>query len=202
MSICREEEKSKAESVMRKIWAFTLVEILIVIALIALLAGVGGGIYIGTYDNMAVRKAARDFCLAAKYARILAIEHQRFCRIEIDAEENRYGIVIEEFDEKVDRTVQAVVQDAYFRPVQLDEDIEFEELQIMQEGIESEPSEEDEIIFRPDGTARAARVQIGDGENHYTVSISAATGKAVVYEGTSEKVEKDTIDLDREWFGD
>lgn len=186
---------------MRKTRAFTLVEILIVIALIALLAGVGGGIYIGTYDSMAVRKATRDFCLAAKYARILAVEHQRFSRIEIDAEENRYGIVIDEFDEKADRTVQAVVEDAYFRPVQFDEDIEFEELQIMQEGIESEPSEEDEIIFRPDGTARAAIVQIGDGENHYTVSISAATGKAVVYEGTSEEVEKETIDLDREWFG-
>ncbi len=41
-------------------------------------------------------------------------------------------------------------------------------------------------------------IQIGDGENHLTVSISAVTGKAKIFEGTADKVKSDTIDLDEE----
>jgi hypothetical protein len=54
------------------------------------------------------------------------------------------------------------------------------------------------IVFSPNGTAQSAIIQIGDGKNHYTVSICAATGKAKMHFGTAEKVEVSTIDLDRE----
>ncbi len=45
---------------------FTIIEVLVVITIIALIAGVGSGFYIGTYKRMLVEKAARDFFLAAK----------------------------------------------------------------------------------------------------------------------------------------
>ncbi len=51
---------------------FTIVEMLVVVVIIALIASVGGGIYVGTYKRMLVEKAARDFVLAAKYATIPA----------------------------------------------------------------------------------------------------------------------------------
>ena len=55
---------------------FTIVELLVVITIIALLAGIGGGFHIGTYKRMLVEKTARDLFLAAKYARIMAIENR------------------------------------------------------------------------------------------------------------------------------
>ena len=39
---------------------FTIIEVLVVITIIALIAGVGGGFYIGTYKRMLVEKAARE----------------------------------------------------------------------------------------------------------------------------------------------
>ena len=52
--------------------------------------------------------------------------------------------------------------------------------------------------FSPDGTAQTALVQIGDGKNHLTVSISAVTGRSKVYSDTADNVKSDTIDLDEE----
>nr|NIT56020.1 prepilin-type N-terminal cleavage/methylation domain-containing protein [Fodinibius sp.]NIU58952.1 prepilin-type N-terminal cleavage/methylation domain-containing protein [Phycisphaerae bacterium]NIV11017.1 prepilin-type N-terminal cleavage/methylation domain-containing protein [Fodinibius sp.]NIW95255.1 prepilin-type N-terminal cleavage/methylation domain-containing protein [Phycisphaerae bacterium]NIY24604.1 prepilin-type N-terminal cleavage/methylation domain-containing protein [Fodinibiu len=38
---------------------FTLIELLVTIAIIALIGGVGAGVYIGTYERLQVEKAAR-----------------------------------------------------------------------------------------------------------------------------------------------
>ena len=79
---------------------FTLVEVLMVVAILALLAGAGGGIYIGTYKRMLVEKAARDFFVAAKHARITAIERQSQCKMELDTANNRFWLVVDEFNEE------------------------------------------------------------------------------------------------------
>ena len=54
------------------------------------------------------------------------------------------------------------------------------------------------IVFSPDGSAQAVAVQIGDGKAHYTICISAATGRAKIHDGTLENAEIGTIDLDAE----
>ncbi|HPS55730.1 MAG TPA: prepilin-type N-terminal cleavage/methylation domain-containing protein [Sedimentisphaerales bacterium] len=55
---------------------FTIIEMLLVAVLIALLATVAAGTYAGTHQKALVKKSACDFLLAAKYAKILAIEYQ------------------------------------------------------------------------------------------------------------------------------
>jgi hypothetical protein len=52
------------------------------------------------------------------------------------------------------------------------------------------------IMFNPDGTADTAVVQIGDGKNHYTVYLSAGSGRAEVCFGEAEEVRRKIIDLD------
>ena len=185
---------------------FTITEMLVVVVIIALVASVGGGIYVGTYKRMLVEKAARDFVLAAKLARIMAIERQTPYKIKLaaDAANNGFGLVIDEFNQETEQTEQVVVRDLYFKPVEFGGDVKFEGVQITPAGWEAatETDEAGEIVFSPSGTADSAVIQIGDGKNHYTVSISAATGRATMYFGTAEKVKEEvkigTIDLEKE----
>ncbi len=194
-------------------YGFTIAEMLVVVVIIALIASVGGGIYVGTYKRMLVEKAARDFVLAAKYARIMAIEQQKPYKIKLSAADsadtaetanNGFGLVIDEFNQETEETEQVIVRDLYFKPVEFTGDVKFEGIQITPAGWEAatETDEAREIVFSPSGTADSAVIQIGDGKNHYTVSISAATGRATMYFGTAEKVREEvkigTIDLDQE----
>ena len=64
--------------------AFTLTELLLVIAVISVVGGLGGGMYAGTYKKLLVERAARQFLLSAKYARIMAIEHGRPYELRLD----------------------------------------------------------------------------------------------------------------------
>jgi len=191
-------------------YGFTIAEMLVVVVIIALIASVGGGIYVGTYKRMLVEKAARDFVLAAKYARIMAIEQQKPYKIKLsaadsaDSANNGFGLVIDEFNQETEQTEQVIVRDLYFKPVEFTGDVKFEGIQITPAGWEAatETDEAREIVFSPSGTADSAVIQIGDGKSHYTVSISAATGRATMYFGTAEKVKEEvkigTIDLDQE----
>jgi len=194
-------------------YGFTVAEMLLVVVIIALIASVGGGIYVGTYKRMLVEKAARDFVLAAKYARIMAIERQIPYRIKLsaagsadgtEAANNGFGLLIDEFNQETEQTEQVIVRDLYFKPVEFTGDVKFEGVQISRTGgqVTTETDEPGEIVFSPTGTAQSALIQIGDGKNHYTISISAATGKATMYFGTAEKVKEEvrigSIDLDQE----
>jgi len=179
---------------------FTIVEILLVVVLIALIAGVGGGIYVGTYKNMLAKKSARDFLLAAKYARILAIERASRCKIELDTAKNRFWLVVDELNEETGRTEQVPVRDWYFKPVEFSGNVKFENVQITP--IDSEEvsgtGEQRAIVFLPNGSAQSAVIQIGDGKNHYTASVCAATGRAKIYFGTAKEAKTGTVDLDEQ----
>ncbi len=182
---------------------FTIIEVLLVVVIIALLAGVGGGIYVGTYKNMLAKKAARDFLLAAKYARMMAIERQSPCRMELDDVNNGLWLVVDGLNIETGQVEPVIVRDFYFKPVEFGGNVGFENIQIAQVGLEEvydagEETEEKTIVFSPNGTAQSAVIQIGDGKNHYTASISAATGKTTVYFGTAEEVKVGSIDLDEE----
>jgi prepilin-type N-terminal cleavage/methylation domain-containing protein len=180
---------------------FTLAELLAVIAIISVLAGLGGGIYLGTYKKMLVEKAARDFILTAQYAKIMAIEKQRQYKIQLDAANKGFFLITTQWDAESGQTEQTVVKDAFCRPVVFEGNVTFEDIKITPIGLGTtvETDEEEQaIVFSPNGTAQSVIIQIGDGKTHYTISISAATGKAKIYFGTSENVKASVIDLDAE----
>ena len=195
-----QRRKSKVK-VKTKRCGFTLVEVLVVVVIISLLAGLGGGIYVGTHKRILVEKAARDFVLTAQYARIMAIEKQRQYKILLDAANNGFHLTTTQLDEEGEQTELMVVKDSFCRPVEFEGEVKFEDIQITPIGMETTTeTDEDEqvIVFSPNGTAQSVVIQIGDGKTHYAVTISAATGKTKVYSGTTEDVEVVTIDLDAE----
>ncbi|MBN2269037.1 MAG: GspH/FimT family pseudopilin [Sedimentisphaerales bacterium] len=179
---------------------FTLVELLVVVAIIAVAGGAGIGLYAGTSERFRLEKAARSFLLTARYARIMAIEKQREYEIQIGSDKTGFALATTEWNESSEQFEQTVVRDYYCRPVEFEGAVRFEDVRLVATGVEE--TEEDEsagqaIRFSPDGSAQAVAVQIGDGKRHYTISISAATGKAKASPGElQENAEVGTIDLD------
>ncbi|UCG55814.1 MAG: prepilin-type N-terminal cleavage/methylation domain-containing protein [Phycisphaerales bacterium] len=179
---------------------FTLTELLVVVAIIAVVTGLGGGIYVGTYKRLLVVKTARDLLLTAKYARIMAIEQQRPYEIHLDLENNGFALATSGFNEETGATEQVVVRDYYCRPVEFQGDVKFEDIKItsVTGNTSTDSGDEQKIVFSPSGGAESAVIQIGDGKTHYTVSVCAATGKGRIHVGTADKVEAVTVDLDAE----
>lgn len=186
----------KVPSSLRSGRAFTLVELLVVIAIIAVAGGAGIGLYAGSSQRFKLEKTARDFLITAKYARILAIEKQREYKIQLDSENGGFALSTIEWNESSGEFEQTVVDDYYCKPVQFEGAIQFEDVKVAGDSETDGEDAEASIAFSPDGSAQAVVVQIGDGKTHYTISISAATGKAKMHLGEVEDAEIGTIDLD------
>jgi len=179
---------------------FTIPEVLLVVLVIGLITSAGTGLYVGTFKGMKVRKAVQDFLLTAQYARIMAMERQTPYRMELDLANQGFLLTTLRWDEDSGQVGLETVRDVYCKPVQLEGDVTFEGVEIIPGTweVESTGAEQQTIVFSPNGTAQSAVVQIGDGNTHYAISISAATGRAKVYFGTAENVQTMTVDLDIE----
>jgi len=179
---------------------FTLIELLAVVALIALIASASGNLAYGTYRKMLVEKGARGVYLAAKYARLLAVERQTHCRLMLDQDNRSFFLTMGDADMADDQSSMKPVLDACCRPTQFGDGVKFEEIKIvssLQADLQGETLSQS-IVFYPDGTADTAAVQIGDGKNHYAVYVSAATGKARLRLGQAREMPLETVDLDME----
>ena len=177
---------------------FSLVELLVVISLLSLVAALGGSRLVGAFERLKLDKTANDLLLAAQYARVTAIEKQKQYKLYLDSRNNEFYLVTPIFDEINGFMGEEIVQDTYCKPVILENDIVFEEIEVAPIGIETNNLTNDIsiIVFSPDGTAQTAIVQIGNGKMHYTLSVVAATGKVKLSPGTVDNVRITTVDLD------
>ena len=171
-----------------------------VVVIIGLVSGAGAGLYVGTFRKMQVEKAAYDFFLTAKYARLIAVEKQSQYKMELDLANRGFYLTTVLWDEESGQAQQEVVKNYYCKPVQFQGDVIFEAVEIVPNNWEASPATDEQrvITFSPNGTAQSSVVQIGDGKTHYSISISPATGRVKMYFGTAENVKVGTIDLDAE----
>jgi type II secretion system protein H len=178
---------------------FTLVELLLVVAIVALLGSVGGGMYMGSYERVLVEKAARQFFLAAKYARIMAIEQGQPYELNLDTEAKAFAVTTTQWNAETGTGEKVLVRDYYCKPVELEGNVAFEAVKIMMlaAGPTSDEAVQQKIVFRPNGSAESALVQLGDGQTHYTVAILASTGKVSLTVGTADEVKMAVVDLDQ-----
>ena len=177
---------------------FTLVEILLVVAMIALIGGLGSGYCVGTYKRLLVEKAARQFLLTARYARIMAIEQQRPYELLIDPNNQGFFLATAEPDPETGDSRKVAVRDYFCKPVEFEGDVGFEDvhLETYLEASSDEAGAEQKIVFWPNGSAESAVLQIGDGKTHYSIALVAATGKANLYPGVTTDIKTASIDLD------
>jgi prepilin-type N-terminal cleavage/methylation domain-containing protein len=183
-----------------KLKGFTVSELLMVVVIIGLVTGAGAGLYVGTFRKMQVEKAAYDFFLTAKYARLMAVEKQSHYKMEMDLANRGFYLTTVLWDEESGQAQQEIVKNLYCKPVQFQGDVFFEFVGIAPSGWETQSTGEEQqtIIFSPNGTVQSSVVQIGDGKVHYTISISPATGRAKMFFGTAENVTVGTTDLEAE----
>ena len=183
--------------------AFTLIELLLVVALITLLAGASGAYYLGSYRRSLVRKSARQLMLTAKYARTIALERQKPCYLILDQKENAFFLTIDQLNEETGMVEQIVIENQYHKPVKLPPGVTFENISIRPTLYDSSAfgdeyeSDQDKITFVANGSADAAAVLITDKKNYFTVFIAAATGKPKLKIGKFDEIAPDTIDLDQ-----
>jgi prepilin-type N-terminal cleavage/methylation domain-containing protein len=179
---------------------FTISEVLLVVVIIGLVTGAGAGLYVGTFRKMQVEKAAYDFFLTAKYARLMAVEKQSHYKMELDLANNSFYLTTVIWDEESGEAQQEIVKNFYCKPVEFQGDVVFESVNIAPSGWETESTGDEQqiIVFSPNGTAQSSVVQIGDGQTHYSISISPATGRAKMSFGTAENVTVGTTDLEAE----
>ena len=197
---------------------FTLVEMMTVSVLIALLAAGAGGLYVGTYKKRLVEKSARQMLMAAKYARVFAVERKVACKMVFDKAENRFQLCVEMDDETTGQVQVVILSDKYSKPVKLPEGVVFEDINIQSRTADaragadgrsdyeeraSDDGQSSEIVFATDGTADNAVITIGDGKRDYTMVVSAGLGRAKIQKGkwqASEAISAagDSIDLDEQ----
>ncbi len=171
---------------------FTILELVAVAAMIALLFSVGIASYARTFKRWAVEQNARQLYMAARSARLYAVENQQDCTLSLDRENQQFFLLIEDLDEDAADGDRMFVSTPWSRKVQLQEHVSFETVKVA--GLYKDI--EGGIVFRPNGTADNAVIQLGDGKVHYTVMISGGTGRARLFEGEAEQLQTDQIDLD------
>jgi len=167
---------------------FTLLELLAVAAMVALLFSVSIASYGRTFNRWALEQNARQLYMAARSARLHAVEHQQECTIVLDRENGQFFLTIESTEEAGITPVST----PWSRKVQLQKHVSFETVKIAGRNEEIDGG----IVFRPDGTADNAVIQLGDGKLHYTVMVNGGTGRARLIEGEAEELQTDQIDLD------
>jgi type II secretion system protein H len=174
----------------KKRGGFTMIELLVVAMIIALMAGAAFTFGFSRYKTAVVGQTARKLMLAAKYARLIAVDNQIQCKL-----------VISETDKKFFLSAgENVISNPYTKPTNFDSSVSFKNVTITPSLPGTEESLEGQYVinFMPDGTADTAVMQITNGKTSYTVTISAATAKAKVYSGSQEDVPVGVVDLDQE----
>ncbi len=181
--------------------AFTLVEILLVVLLIALCSMVVGYRFYRSMDRTALGISANRLSHTVRYARLLAAEHHKPCDLHIDMDDNSYWLTVRQAPEVVGKNPdkseedrpEEVVNNAYSKPDELEEKLRFVKAQIENEAAQT--SGQVIISFHVDGSADAALVQIGSKEETYTILVRPWTAEAVLKAQAIDELPVDTIDL-------
>lgn len=187
---------------------FTIVELLAVAVLMAMLTLGAGSAYLSRHKKALIEKTARQIILNAKYARTLAIERNRPCKMIIDKTSKQLWLTTEAFNEETGQFEEVVLNNRYSKRITLPGQITFEEVVIKRRDIDGpeaqlfddidDPEASSEIVFFPNGTATSSVICIGDGKNHYTITTSEATGRVKSQYGKSSQMVAETIDLDEQ----
>ena len=180
--------------------SFTLVETVLVVVILALTAATVGYQYYRSMDRTVLRSGAYRLMNMAQYARLLAGEQHRPCKLHVDLTEGTYwlteqqtGIAVEA-GEAEEAGEEETIRDLYARPIRLPEELHFKLVRV--EGAEAAGEGEISLTFNTDGTAQAGLIQISSKKRTYTLVIYPWTGRAELVGKEVNELPVEVTDLD------
>ena len=172
--------------------AFTLIEMMVVLMLIAVAAGMIVPRFVDRAATAALREAGRDLYTTARRAREHAVTRRRPCRLVIDAQRGRFDLLVE--DDPTRRPGQyRPVRRAGARRSGLDRSIRFGRIRI---ALPDDAESARFIQFDPMGMATAAIVEVTDGRRTWSLVVEPGTGRARLIDGEVDEMPAGRIDLD------
>ena len=111
------------------------------------------------------------------------LSNQRAYKLYLDNANNEFYLLTTLVDEENGTAEEIVVEDSLVAPVVLEDPITIEDVRLYSNDYNSGSSSSNQYIiaFAPDGTSQTSVVQIGDQQNHYTLSVNEVTGKSKLY---------------------
>ena len=176
--------------------AFTLVELIVVVVLVTVLAGMVGLRLWGAGRGASLRAAARRVHIAAQYARDFAATRRCNCRLTLDPKTGGFQLVYQADPEHRPDEFQPV-RGGPGRTETLEEPLRFSRIRVEPtEPRANDDAKENQITFYPSGRSDAAIVQITDGRRTYSVVVFPSRGRCRMIEGAVEQLPDDQLDLD------
>ncbi|MBN1554206.1 MAG: prepilin-type N-terminal cleavage/methylation domain-containing protein [Phycisphaerae bacterium] len=176
--------------------AFTLIELIVVIVLVAVLAGMVAPRLRGAGRGASLRAAAWRVFVAAQYAHDFAATRRRVCRLELDPDTGRFQLIAQADPEHRPDEYKPL-EGGPGRAEQLEAPLRF----ALVRAESSQPGENGEtngnrVTFYPSGRSDAAIVQITDGRRTYSVLVFPSRGRCRLVEERIEQLPNDQLDLD------
>jgi len=156
--------------------SFTLIEILLVVILLGVIAGLVIPNFSNTYTRVQLKEAANNLSFLMQYAQNQAIVKKCNFQLIFDDERSKYWIVKQVDDEELNNSDLEYrrISSRFGRMVNIAPQINVE-------------TELDHITFYPDGMIQKARVYLSDNKDRYfTVSTKEQTGYVQVFDFKAE----------------
>ena len=177
----------------RRRGAFTLVELLVVVATIIILSGAVVVQFGRRLPSTRLRTETRRVAATAVFARAIAVARCRRVRMEFNLDENAYALFVEP---------EPVMEPGIFAPIGRPEGA----LHELPEGVSilGAQNELDEPVadgyftttFWRDGSAEKTVLYLGAGEDVHTVVIQGSTGLVRTFDFAQDEIAMDDLDLD------
>ncbi len=175
--------------------AFTLIELMVVVAVIAVLAGMAITSFGGSLDNARLESSVDRLHAQMRYAHRYAVMHQCVCRVVFVLDDSDagpgYQIEVESTDPDSQDTYVAI-RSGVGKPVQLSGKVRFAEVMIDN----STDIGQYIITFQPTGEATAAAIQLTDGKRTWSVVVEPNTGRSRIVEQAVSQMPNLREDLD------
>ena len=174
--------------------AFTVVELIVVIAMLSVLAGMTVMRLGGRSRSGRLREASRRLLTTAQYARDFATTRRRACRLIFDPN-GGYSLAYQA-DPHHNPSEFRPISSGLARPEQLTEPLRLSKIRVVHRSDSGQDTSESFITFEPTGLADGAIIEITDGRRKFSLLIEPHTGRAKLVEGEVEELPNGRKELD------